>query len=111
HHRTHRDTPAHHVPPHEYLERSEPHVANNFDPLDGFDIRMQVAHLDAVLTEIFGEIFRHALGESGNEYTLADGDPFANFRQQVVHLRAGGPHFNLRIDQARRPHQLLDDAR
>ena len=69
---------------------------------------MQVAHLDAVLGKVVGQILGHALGQRGDQDAFPCSDPCVYFRQQIVHLGSCGPHFELRINQPGRAHQLLD---
>ena len=46
----------------QHVEFAEPKIADDLDALDRVDVGMQVAHLDAVLRKIVGQVFRHALG-------------------------------------------------
>ena len=78
---------------------AKPQVANDLDALDRVDIRMQIAHFDAVLGKIIGQVFGHALGERGDQHALIDLDALVDLRQQVVDLRRRRPHFDLRIDK------------
>src|SRR5690606_10491237 len=47
----------------QHVEHAKPKVADDFHSLDSIDIRMQVAHLEAVFDQIICEVFRHALGQ------------------------------------------------
>ena len=82
---------------------------DDLDALDRFDVRVQVTHLDAVLVQIVGEVLGHPLGERGDQHALAALDTDIDLRQQIVDLRLCRAHFEHRIDQSRRPHELLDD--
>src|SRR5579883_2694623 len=53
------------------IKGAEPQVANDLDALDGIDVGMHVAHADALLVQVFGEVLRHALGEHGDEGPVA----------------------------------------
>jgi hypothetical protein len=53
-------------------------------------------------------MFGQALGQHRHQNALAGGDALADLGQQVIDLGAGRPHFDGRIDQAGRPHQLFD---
>ena len=45
----------------QHVEHAQAKVADDLDPLDRVDIRVQVAHLDLVLGQVFGELLGHAL--------------------------------------------------
>ena len=100
---------AQEVDTHQYVELAQPQVADDLDPLDRFDIRVQVAHLDAVLVQVVGQVFGHPLGERGDQHTLAALDADIDLREQIVHLRLRRAHFEHGVDQSRRPHDLFDD--
>ena len=46
-----------------HVEYAGTQVANDLDALNRVDVRMQVAHLDAVFGQKLGQVFRHALGQ------------------------------------------------
>src|SRR3569623_465444 len=68
---------------------------------------MQITHAHAVLIQIIGEVFRHTLGERGDQHAFADLHALVLFGQEIVHLRDRGPYDDLWIDQSGRPHDLL----
>ena len=45
-------------------------AAQDFHALDGVDVAVQVAHLQADIAQVIGEILRGALGERGDEHAL-----------------------------------------
>ena len=47
---------------------------------------MQIAHADAGLVQIFGQVLGHALGQRGHQYALALIGGVAAFGHQVVDL-------------------------
>ncbi|KIU01429.1 hypothetical protein QU38_01680, partial [Staphylococcus aureus] len=53
---------AQQVDAHQGIEGAKPQVADDLDALDGVDVGVHVAHADALLVQVFGEILRHALG-------------------------------------------------
>jgi hypothetical protein len=57
----------------EHVEGPEAEVAQDLDALDGVDVRMHVAHADALLVQVFGEVLGHALGQRGDEDAVAGG--------------------------------------
>ena len=69
---------------------------------------MQIAHLDTVFGQEIGQLLGHALGQYRYEYPLPRLDAQMDLRQHVVDLGARRAHFDLRIDQSGRSHQLLD---
>ena len=59
---------------------------------------MQIAHAHAEVVVVVGQVLGHLLGQAGDEHARAGLDPLADFAQQVVDLRAGLAHLDLRID-------------
>ena len=55
----------------QHVERAEPQVADDLDALDGVDVGMHVAHADAVLVQILGQLLGHALGEHRDQDAVA----------------------------------------
>ena len=53
-------------------------LMNDLHTLNGIDVGVQIGHLDIVFFEIAGEIFRHAFGQSGNQYALIQLAAFGN---------------------------------
>ena len=80
---------------------AEPQVADDLDALDRLDVGVQVAHLDAVFVEVFGQVLGHALGQRRDQHALVPRDAQADLRQQVVHLRRDRPHLDHRDRRAR----------
>ena len=54
----------------QHVELAQAQVADDLDALDGLDVGVQVAHLDAVLAEVVGQVLGHALGERGHQHAL-----------------------------------------
>jgi hypothetical protein len=54
---------AQQVDAHQHVEGAEPQVAQDLDPLERVDVRMHVAHADALFVQVFGQILGHALGQ------------------------------------------------
>ncbi|CAH0225921.1 hypothetical protein SRABI106_02069 [Rahnella aquatilis] len=69
---------------------------------------MQVTHLLAVFFQILSQILGHTLGERGDQHTLVNRHTLADFRQQVINLRGYRSHFDDRIQQTGRTHDLID---
>ena len=72
------------------VEGAEPEIADDLDALDGIDIAVHVAHTDALLMQIFGEVFRHAFCQDGDEAAIAGLGGGADFADEIVDL-GGAP--------------------
>src|SRR3546814_14808616 len=68
------------------VEDAEPQVADDLDTLQRVDVRMQVADFQSDLGHVFGQVFRHALGQGGDQHAIALLDHKLAFGQQVVDL-------------------------
>ena len=68
---------------------------------------MQIAHPHAVLGQVVGEVFGHALGERGHQHPLLLLGPHADLAEQVVHLAVGGAHLHDWIQHTGGPDHLL----
>ena len=64
------ETLAQQVDPHQHVEDAEAQVADDLDALEGVDVAVQVAHLDARLAEVVGEVLGHLLGQRGDQAAL-----------------------------------------
>ena len=61
-----------------------------------------------MLVEVIGQILGHAFGERGHQHALSALDADVDLGEQIVDLRLRRPHVEDRVDQPRRPHDLLD---
>ena len=68
---------------------------------------MQVPDPDALLLQVFREVFGHALGEGSDEHALALRSRLVYLSDQIVDLTLRWPDFDLRIEQSGRPDELL----
>ena len=93
----------------ENVEFSPPQPAQNFDAVQGFDFRMQVAALHSDFGVVLGKIFRHTFGQCGDEHPLVLLRAQPDLVKQIVDLAADRPDFNLGIGQAGRANDLLHD--
>ena len=91
----------------EYIEFPRAQIMNDFRAFDGRDIRVEVAHLDADLFQIVGEVFRHAFRECCHEYALLPLDAFFDFPEEVVNLSLERTYLDFRVEQSRRADDLL----
>ena len=105
----HVQTLAQQVDADQHVELAQPEIAQDLDPLDGFDVRMQIAHAHVVLAEIVGQVFGHALGQRGHQHAIAHRHALADFREQIVDLGGDRTDLHLRIDQPGRAHHQFHD--
>ena len=71
------------------VEGAEPQVADDLDALDGVDVGVHVAHADALLVQIFGQVLGHALGQHGDQRRDSPlRATCAHLADQIVDLRA-----------------------
>ena len=70
----------------QHIELAQTQIADDFNALDGIDVRMQVTHAHAVLTQIIGQFLGHALGQRRHQNALLTRGALADFAEQVVHL-------------------------
>jgi hypothetical protein len=69
---------------------------------------MQVAHAHANFREVFSQVFRHPLRQSCHQHALVALSSLPAFFEQVIYLTLDRLHLNFRIQQARRPNDLLN---
>ncbi len=93
----------------QHVEGPEPQVAQDFDPLDGVDVGVHVAHADALFVQVFGQVLGHALGQGGDQGAQAAQRHLAHLVQQVVDLHFDRADFDLRIDKAGRADDLFGE--
>ena len=93
----------------QHVEGAEPQIADDLDALQRLHVGMHVAHADALLVHVFGEVFRHLLGERGDERAIAALRDVAAFDDEIVDLRFDGAHFDRRIDEAGGADHLLGE--
>ena len=93
----------------EDVKRAEPQITNDFNPFNRVDIRVHVADADAVFVQIFGEIFRHALGQYSDERAISLQRHGADLAEQIIHLCTGGADIDFGVDQSCRPDDLFDE--
>jgi hypothetical protein len=84
-------------------------VAQDLDALERVDLGVQVAHPDAELEQVVGEVLGHLLGERGDQHALVASTRAADLVHEVVDLALRWAHDDLGVDQAGRADDLLDD--
>ena len=62
---------AQQVDPDQHVIDAEAQLADQLDALQGLDVGVHVADLEARLVEIFGEVLGHPLGQRGDERSVA----------------------------------------
>ena len=93
----------------QHVEHAAPQVAQNLDPLQRVDVRVQVADLDAELLVVRRQVLGHPLGQRRHQHALAPLGAVANLLQQIVDLPLDRPDLDGRIHQPGGPNHLLDD--
>src|SRR5262245_43815048 len=91
----------------QHVEGAEPQVADDLDALQRVDVGMHVAHADALLVQVLGEILGHALSQHGDQSAIAALRHLADLAYQVVDLGARRPDVDRRVDEAGGPDHLL----
>ena len=77
---------------------AEAQVAHQLLPLDGLDVVVHIAHLDAGGLQIIGQILRHLLGERGDKRTLVALGPLLRLVDDVVEVRNNEPLCGERVE-------------
>ena len=93
---------------HKNVEKSVLEVLDDFHPLHGIHIGMDVAATNAHFCEIFLQLLGHPFGKSGNKHPFVHFGPFADFLKQVIHLIFHRTNLNRRVKQSGRPYNLLN---
>jgi hypothetical protein len=104
------ETLAQQVDADQHVERAQPEVADDLDALQRVDVGMQVAAADAGLVHVLDQVLGHALGQHGDQHTLALLGAVAAFGDQVVDLLLDRADDHRRVDEAGRPDDLLDEG-
>jgi len=68
---------------------------------------VQVPYFKSKIREVIAQILSHPFGKSGHKDPFFQRDCLTDLSIQILHLTLGGPDFNLRIQQSRRPDDLL----
>ena len=90
---------------------AEAKVADDLDPLERVDLRVEVARADAGLEQVVGEVLGHLLRERRDERPLASLLAPADLVQEVVDLVPRRAQLDLGVDDPGRPDQLLGHTR
>ncbi|KFC70003.1 hypothetical protein FG93_03018 [Bosea sp. LC85] len=91
------------------VEGAEAKIAQDLDALDRVDVGVHVAHTDAVLVQILGQILGHALGQHGDEAAVALLGDLLDLVEQVGDLVFGGADLDRWVDQPGRANDLLGE--
>src|SRR5690606_7807801 len=97
------------VDPYQDVELPQPQLAQDLNPFQGVDLRMQVAGPDPHLEQVVGEVLGHLLGQGGDQNPGAPGCSFPDLFEQVVDLALGGTDDDLGVDEAGGANDLLHD--
>ena len=94
----------------EHVELPHPQLLEQLDAADRVDLGVQVAHPDAQLEQVVGEVLGHLLGQRRDQDALVLLGPELDLVHQVVDLALGRLDDDLGVDQPGRPDDLLDDV-
>ena len=95
----------------ENVEIGRAQAAQNFHALDRVDVAVQIAHFQSDIAQVIGQIFRRAFGQGGDENALLLFHPLPAKLDRIVDLVLERLERDLRIEQAGRANDLLDDER
>ena len=74
----------------EHVEEPAPQIAQDRDPLERFDLAVQIANLQPVLEQEVGQVLGHFLGQRRDQDALAALGPLADlFHKSSTWLRVG----------------------
>src|SRR5690606_19649869 len=93
----------------QHIEPPQSQISQNLYPLQRVDVRVHVSDIHAIGSEVIGQILGHPLRERGDQNALAGVYAHANLLEQVVDLVLRRPHLDLRIGNACRSDDLLDE--
>ncbi len=94
--------------PDQHVDRAEPQLAQDLDPGDGVDVRVQVLHPDAGVGQVVGQVLGHLLGQRRHQDAPARLHRARDAGEQIVHLALGGHDGHLGVDQPGGADHLLD---
>ena len=86
----------------------QPQVAQELDAGDGVDVGVQVAHPDAQLEQVVGQVLGHLLGQGGDERPGRPRRPWPVIRSSRSSIwPVVGDDHDLGVDEAGGPDDLL----
>ena len=94
----------------QHVEGAQPQVADDLDALQRVDVGVHVAHAQALLVHVLGEVLGHLLGQHGDQGAVAGAGDLAHLVHHVVDLRSWpGARLDRRVDQAGGADHLLGE--
>ena len=84
-----------------HIVHAETQITHQLLPLDGLNIVVHVAHLDARGFEVISQILGHFLGERGDQNPFSLGCAGVDFANEIVDLTINRTDNNLRIKHDR----------
>ncbi len=97
------------VHPDQHVELALAQLAEDIHAVQCVHLAVEVLAGEALVADVFRQVLRQTLGQRGYQRPLAGGGAFANLLQQVRNLTPGWTNLDLRIHQARRADDLLDN--
>ncbi len=93
----------------QHVVLAQPQLAQQLHPAQRVDLGVQVAHPDAHLQQVVGEVFGHLLGQRRDQHPFVGLGALADFADQIVDLPLGRLDHHLGIDQPGGADHLLDE--
>src|SRR5262249_29956968 len=111
HHRHFRqvETFAQKIDPNQGVERPLAKLAQDRDALERIELGMEPLAAQSLLLQVSGQVFGQPLGERRDQYPLAAARTRLDFLKQSRNLAASRLYPHDRINEPRRPNDLLDD--
>ena len=100
---------AQQVDPDQNVVLPQPQLAQQLDPAQCVDLGVQVTNPDTHLEQVVGQVLGHLLGQGGHQRALVAFGAKADLPDQVVDLPLRRLDDDLRVDQAGRTDDLLDE--
>ena len=101
---------AQEVDPDQRVEDALAQVAQDLDPVERLDLGVEIADAQPLFVVVAGQVLGHLLGQGRDQRPLvAAARARISISAEVLDLALDRPDLDLRIDQAGRPDDLLDD--
>ena len=97
------------VDAHQHVHRARAQIPDDLRPLDGLDVVVHIADLDARLLQVGRQVLRHFNGQGGDQNSLVALDAEVDLPQQVVDLPLNGPDLHHGVQQSGGADDLFHD--
>src|SRR5437762_13904068 len=99
------------IDPNQNVEIGRAQTTQDFDALDGVDVAVEIAHFQADIAQIIGEVFGGPFRQRCHQNALALFHTLAAKLNRVVDLMLERLDRNFWIEKPGRPNDLFDDER